>query len=315
MIKTFFYGGLLLGAIALVPVCAPAAAQTLPAPPTHAQGMAADTRQGSTFEDGGAAIFYQVSGTGTPLVLIHGYPLSGALFEHQQTGLASKFEVITLDLPGFGRSTAPAGFGVTQIGSTAVYAHYVLDLMDHLGVTSAVIGGHSMGGLITQEIYREAPQRFLGMILIDTIAMGASSIEQGEWAGYAGQAATAGVSSIIDTITPQLLTGATRSNRSATTDGIEDIIAEGSVAGALAGAETLAIRPNYTPQLAEIAVPVLVIEGRDDPVYGFPIAQAISQQVPHGTLALIPGAAHVSIYERPDAANMAIKNWAAANNL
>ena len=296
----------LLGTTAL----APAMAQVLPAPPTHAQGVAADTRQGATFNDNGTKIFYQVSGSGTPLVLIHGYPLSGALFQYQQTALAGKFRVVTLDLPGFGRSSAPKGFG-----STALYAHYVLDLMNHLGIDTAIIGGHSMGGLITQEIYREAPQRFMGMILIDTIAMGASQIEQGEWAGYAFQATDGGVSSIINTITPQLLTGATRLNNPTTTTGIEDIIAEGSVAGAQAGAETLAIRPDYTTQLAAIKVPVLVIEGRDDPVYAFPIAQALSQQVPHGTLALLPDAAHVSIYERPDLANKAIRSWAAANGL
>lgn len=289
---------------------APAIAQVLPAPPTHAQGVAADSRQGSTFNDNGTKIFYQVTGSGTPLVLIHGYPLSGSLFQFQQSGLASKFQVITLDLPGFGRSSAPAGFG-----STALYAHYVLDLMNHLGIEKAVIGGHSMGGLITQEIYGEAPQRFLGMILIDTIAMGASQIEQGEWAGYAFQATDGGVSSIINTITPQLLTGATRFNNPTATIGIEDIIAEGSVAGAQAGAETLAIRPDYTAQLRTTAVPVLVIEGRDDPVYAFPIAQALSQQVPHGTLALLPGASHVSIYERPGLANKAIADWATTNGL
>ena len=289
---------------------APALAQVLPAPPTHVQGVAADTRTGSTFDDNGTTIFYQVTGSGTPLVLIHGYPLSGALFQHQQTGLASKFQVVTLDLPGFGRSSAPVGFG-----STALYAHYVLDLMNHLGISKAIIGGHSMGGLITQEIYREAPQRFTGMILIDTIAMGASQIEQGEWAGYAFQATDGGVSSIIDTVTPQLLTGATRLDDQAATTGIEDIIAEGSVAGAQAGAETLAIRPDYTAQLATTAVPVLVVEGLADPVYAFPIAQALSQQVPHGTLALIPGASHVSIYERPAAAKAAIEAWAVANVL
>ena len=313
--KTALFALTLIGTTALASISIPASAQTLPAPPTHAQGVAADQRQGATFNDNGATIFYQVSGAGTPLVLIHGYPLSGALFQYQQTGLASEFKVITLDLPGFGRSTAPAGFGTIEIGSTAVYAHYVLDLMNHLGISSAIIGGHSMGGIITQEIYKEAPQRFLGMILIDTISMGASNIEQGEWAGYGVQGTENGVSSIIDTITPQLLTGATRFNNAVATNGIEDIIAEASLAGVQAGAETLALRPDYTSQLADIGVPVLVIEGRDDPVYGFPIAQAIAQQVPRGTLALIPGAAHVSIYERPNAANLAIERWASANHL
>ena len=302
----------LLATTALAPM-APALAQVLPAPPTHAQGVAADTRQGSTFADNGATIFYQVTGTGTPLVLIHGYPLSGALFQYQQSGLASRFQVITLDLPGFGRSTAPAGFGDPQLGSSAVYARYVLDLMNHLGIDRAVIGGHSMGGIITQEIYREAPQRFLGMILIDTIAMGASTIEQGEWAGYGVDATQNGVSAIINTVTPQVLTGATRLNDPTATTAIKDIIAEGSVAGAQAGAETLAIRPDYTAQLVSIGVPVLVLEGKQDPIYGVEIAQALSKQVPHGTLALIPGASHVSIFEQPTAANAAISGWATTN--
>ena len=305
----------LLGATALASIGAPALAQTLPSPPLPTQAFAADTRQGSTFNDNGASIFYQVTGTGTPLVLVHGYPLNGALFAYQQAALSGQFEVVTLDLPGFGRSTAPAGFGTTKPGSTAVYAKYVLDLMTHLGINSAIVGGHSMGGLITQEIYREAPQRVLGLILIDTVAFGAAPIEVGEWAGYGVQATKFGVPSIINTVTPQLLTGTTRLNNSATTTAIEDMIAEGSVAGAQAGAETLALRPSYTAQLALTNVPVLVIEGLEDPVYGFPISQAIAKAVPHGTLALIPGAAHVSIFEQPQAANTAIENWAAANNL
>ena len=305
----------LLGATALASLGAPALAQTLPAPPTRAQALAADTRQGSTFNDNGASIFYQVTGTGTPLVLIHGYPLNGALFAHQQTALAGRFEVVTLDLPGFGRSTAPAGLGTTTVGSTAIYAKYVLDLMNHLGISAAVVGGHSMGGLIAQELYREAPQRVLGLILIDTVAFGAAPIEVGEWAGYGVQATQFGVPSIVNTVVPQLLTGATRLNDSVTTTAIEDMVAEGSVAGAQAGAETLALRPNYTPQLAATNVPVLVIEGVDDPIYAVPVAQALATSVPHGTLALIPGASHVSIFERPKAANTAIENWAAANNL
>lgn len=293
-----------------VMAASPAVAQTLPAPPTHAQGVAADTRTGSYFSVGGTRIFFQSTGSGTPLLLIHGYPLSGALFQYQQTGLAAHFNVITLDLPGFGRSGAPAGFG-----STALYAHYVLALMDHLGIDKAVIGGHSMGGLITQELYREAPQRFAGMILIDTVAMGASQIEQGEWTGYAFQATTGGVSSIINTVTPQLLVGPTRTDAPAATTTLEDIIAEASVQGAQAGAETLAIRPDYTAQLASIAVPTLVIEGVYDPVYGLEVAKALSQQIPNATLALLPNGSHAAIYERPNEANAAILGWARANRL
>ena len=301
---------LALPALLAATALSPALAQTLPPPPTHAQAVAAATRTGSTFTAYGSTIFYQVTGSGTPLLLIHGYPLSGALYQYQQTALASRFQVITLDLPGFGRSSAPVGFG-----STALYATYVLALLDHLGIAKAIIGGHSMGGIITQELYREAPERFAGMILIDTIAMTASSIEQGEWTGYAIQASTKGVPSIINTITPQLLTGTTLFNDKPAGTAIMDIIAEGSVSGAIAGAETLAIRPDYTAQLGTVAVPTLVLEGLEDPVYAFPIAQGLQAAIPGATLALIPGASHVSIFEQPTLANQAITAWATAARL
>ncbi len=47
--------------------------------PAEAQGVATDTRQGSTFNDNGTTIFCQITGTGTPPVLIHGYPMSGGI--------------------------------------------------------------------------------------------------------------------------------------------------------------------------------------------------------------------------------------------
>ncbi len=276
--------------------------------PTHQQAVAADTRQGSTFSFNGAQIFYQVTGTGTPLVLVHGYPLSGALFAYQQAGLASRFQVITLDLPGFGQFTATGGSA-----STAYYAQAVLALLDHLGIAKAVIGGHSMGGLIVEELYREAPQRFAGMILIDTVAAAAPTIEKAEWIGYGVQATEQGVPSILPNIVPTLLTGTTLLNTPSVGTAIDDIIAEASVAGAQGGAETLVLRPDYTALLPTIAVPTLVLEGVDDGVYAFPVAQQIQAAIKGSTLALIPNAGHVSIFEQPAAANQAIASWATAS--
>ena len=249
-----------------------------------------------------------MTGTGTPLVLIHGYPLSGALFTYQQTGLANRFQVITLDLPGFGQSTATSGSA-----STAYYAQAVLALLDRLGIAKAVIGGHSMGGLVTEELYREAPSRFAGMILIDTVAAAAPTVEKAEWIGYGVQATEQGVPSILPNIVPTLLTGTTLFNTPSVGTAIDDIIAEASVDGAQGGAETLVLRPDYTSLLPTIAVPTLVLEGVDDGVYPFPIAEQIQAAIKGSTLALIPNAGHVSIFEQPAAANQAIATWATAS--
>ncbi len=99
------------------------------------------------------------------MVLIHGYPLNGDLFERQRRILGLGFRVITIDLRGFGRSIAP-----DDEASIDLYADDVLALLDLLNIQQAIIGGHSMGGAITLRMYQRAPDRFRGMILNDAAA-------------------------------------------------------------------------------------------------------------------------------------------------
>ena len=310
---------ILLGGMPLL--TAPGVAQQLPTaeqlaqylppltpPPTPAEAAQADQRKGAYVDVNGARIFYQVAGQGTPLLLIHGFPLSGQLYQSQLTGLSSRFQVITPDLRGFGKSQAP-----DENASIETYAHDMLALLDQLGIQTAVIGGHSMGGQITLEMYKEQPQRFAGMLLIDTNPMAASFVEKGEWQGYREQGANVGVSSIVPIIEPQLLTGATRAVDTAKSTTMMNILAEASLNGVLGGGQALATRPDYMSLLGSIAVPTLVLIGLEDPVYAFPISQMTKAAIPNAQLAVILGASHASIFEQPNLANKAILNWAAAN--
>ncbi len=277
-------------------------------PPTPAQAAQADQRQGAYVDVNGARIFYQVAGQGTPLLLIHGFPLSGQLYQFQLAGLSKQFQVITPDLRGFGKSQAPDGSA-----SIATYAQDMLALLDRLGIRTAIIGGHSMGGQVTLEMYKTQPARFAGMLLIDTNPMAASFVEKSQWEGYRQQGANAGVSSIVPIIEPQLLTGVTRAVDSAKSTTMMNILAEASVNGVLGGGLALATRPDYTSLLGSIRVPTLVLVGLEDPVYAFPISQRTKAAIPNARLAVILGASHASIFEQPNLANNAILNWAAAN--
>jgi pimeloyl-ACP methyl ester carboxylesterase len=277
-------------------------------PPTPAQATQADQRQGAYVDVNGARIFYQVAGQGTPLLLIHGFPLSGQLYQGQLAGLSSRFQVITPDLRGFGKSQTP-----DANASIEVYAKDMLALLDRLGIQTAIIGGHSMGGQITLEMYKQQPARFAGMLLIDTNPTAASFVEKGEWQGYRQQGANAGVSSIVPIIEPQLLTGVTRALDSATSTTMMNILAEASLNGVLGGGQALATRPDYTSLLGSIKVPTLVLVGLEDPVYAFPVSQATRAAIPNAQLAVILGASHASIFERPSLANQAILNWVAAH--
>ncbi len=273
--------------------------------PSVALLTAPKDRDGKYVEVNGARIFYQVSGQGQPILLLHGYPLSGALFARNRDALSTRFMVITLDHRGYGNSKAP---GVPD--SVETYAKDALDVMTELGVHEAIIGGHSMGGPITFEMYRRAPERFSGMILIDTIAKPAAPIEEGLWKGFAEQSKKKGVDSLVDPLMKDMLTGDTRTNQPEQVDYLTKVIEQCSQDAAIGGAKTLAGRPDSTDLLAQINVPTLVYVGVEDSIYPVKGARMMQEAIPNSTLATIPGGSHASVFEKPDQTNQVIMDWA-----
>jgi len=268
-------------------------------------GVAMGRTAGQYFNYAGNKIFYQVAGRGQPILLIHGYPLSGELFRHQRTGLSDRFKVVTLDLPGFGRSTAP-----NATGSIMSYAKDVIALMNHLHIQKAIIGGHSMGGVITMELYREVPQRFAGMILIDTNPMPAPIVGAAQWNAYPIQARQKGIASTVPLLLPQMLTGRTRLGYPGVANELKGIVMQASLNGFVAGGHALADRADYRPLLKTVKVPTLILVGVADALWSLEIDQMMHAAIPASKLVILPGAAHASIFEKPTEANNAIRSWA-----
>ncbi|WP_407543256.1 alpha/beta hydrolase (plasmid) [Deinococcus radiomollis] len=268
-------------------------------------------RQEGMLDVNGAQIHFVSVGSGTPMLLLHGYPLSGELFARNRDALASAgYRVITIDHRGYGMSTAPAD----APGDLQTYAKDALAVMDKLQVPKAIIGGMSMGGPITFEMYREAPERFLGMILIDTLANPAGIVEQNIWKGMAQKATMYGPQSLAPELLKQMLTGQTRMNRPGDARILTGIVSQASVAGDVAGAMVLANRPDSIPTLKTIKVPTLILEGLEDTVYPPEFSMKMQQNIAGSKLVIIPGAAHAAIFEKATAANKAIMEWGRSNS-
>ena len=253
----------------------------------------------------GVRIYYEVHGEGEPLVLVHGYPLNSGLFRDNVGPLSKRYQVITPDLRGYGRSKTP-----NSEGSVATYASDVFAVMDELGVEQAIIGGMSMGGPIVLEMYREAPERFRAMILNDTIAAKSSPSEAGLWQGVGKQAKTLGVPSLVDFLISDMLTADTRMNNPELVTYLGSLIKGASQDAAVAGASALETRPDSAATLAEITVPTLILTGVDDTLYPYEIARSMNKGILNSELVLLPGAAHAAIIEAADEANAAILKWA-----
>ncbi len=257
-----------------------------------------------TTEDG-AQIFYQVQGEGEPMLLVHGYPLNSGLFRDNVGPLSEQFQVITVDLRGFGQSIAPS-----NEASIAIYATDVLAVMDGLGLEQAIVGGMSMGGITAFEMYRQAPQRFRGLLLIDTVHLPAPPAEAGLWQGAAEQAQAMGVASLVDVLLKDMVTGDTRMNRPEIAEHLTSLVQQASVEGAVGGGNALATRPDSSATLVEIAVPTLIIVGLEDSLTPFEVHQMMNEGIMGSELVIIPGVAHAAIIEAADEANQAILEWA-----
>src|SRR5271154_3633069 len=111
-------------------------------------------------------LYYEDHGSGQPIVLIHGYPLSGASWEKQVPALLDAgYRVITYDRRGFGKSSQPAG-GYD-------YDTFTADLhilMDKLDLHDAVLVGHSMGtGEVTRYLGSYGSKRVARAVLVSPI--------------------------------------------------------------------------------------------------------------------------------------------------
>ncbi|MFD9002590.1 alpha/beta fold hydrolase [Streptomyces sp. NPDC059582] len=116
----------------------------------------------------GAALTYDDEGPrdgeGVPLVFIHGWTADRHRWDHQVAHFAERRRVVRLDLRGHGDS---GGAGVRTI---AELANDVLALLDHLKIERFVPVGHSMGGMISQTITLEHPERVERMVLVNSIS-------------------------------------------------------------------------------------------------------------------------------------------------
>ncbi len=259
-----------------------------------------------TINVGPYKVFFKSEGMGKPMLLIHGYPLSGELFKDNRAALAKAgFQVITVDLPGFGKSTTP-----DMNASIENYARVVLAAMDAMGLKQATVGGMSMGGMTLLQMYKMQPQRFNGLVFIDTTADPAGIAEAASWRGNAQQAQQMGSASLVPGLLPRMLTGESRMKMPNQVAFLSGLVKQASVNGSVGGGNALASRPDANPVLATIKVPTLLIFGMEDNVTPTELAMKMQKGIAGSKLVLIPGAGHAATYEKASATNAAILSWA-----
>ena len=252
----------------------------------------------------GIRLEYTDEGTGTPLVLLHAFPLNRTMWEPQITPFSARFRTIAVDLRGHGASNA----GHTP-HTLEDFATDIKHLLDHLNIQEAIFVGLSMGGYILMALYRLYPDRVKGLVLADTRAQ-ADTPE-----GRAGRfemirtAETQGVSAIADIMIPRLLSAHTIQTNPDLVGKVRRMILDNPVKTIVADLRAMAERPDSVPLLEKIARPTLVLVGELDQGTPPSDARVMAERIPDAQLAVLPGAAHLSNLEAPEAFNQAVLSF------
>lgn len=114
-------------------------------------------------QSNGINLYYEIQGEGAPLVLISGLGYGGWMWHKMAPGLAERFQVISFDNRGSGKSDKPAGPYTAQM-----LAADTIGIMDHFRIEKAHVMGHSMGGFVAQALAIDYPDRMDKLILSAT---------------------------------------------------------------------------------------------------------------------------------------------------
>jgi len=229
---------------------------------------------------------YVRRGKGTPLVLLHGFPLDHHLWDDIASLLEDRFDLILPDLRGFGESTT-----VDAPYSMDDYASDIAGLLDQLGIQKAVIAGHSMGGYVALAFARLYPARVSGLALISSqVLADPPDRKEGRYKS-AADVAEKGIGDVVEAMTSKFTSDARLQT-------IARSIMEKQKPGAYIGAlKAMAERTDSTSLLSTFKFPVMVVHGEADALIPVARAHEVKAALPDSYYVELKDTGHVPMLE------------------
>lgn len=237
-----------------------------------------------------------------PVVFVHGF-MGGSRQWQQQVDALGASEVIALDLPGYGANAHLAAFD-----SIADIANWALEELSNRGAQRFHLIGHSMGGMVAQEMIAQAPDRVGRLVLYGTGAQGVlpgrfETIETSKRRAQSeGPRATARRIAATWFLANESAPGFTSCAEIAEQSSSQAIDAGLDAMNGWTGAA----------HLSSIDAPTLVIWGDRDRTYQWPQTERLWQSINGANLAVLPACSHAAHLEKPDLFNGIVNDFLAS---
>ena len=249
------------------------------------------------------SIYYNQTGNGPALVLLHGFTIDSRLWELQIDAFSEDFTVISWDAPGAGQSSDPG-----ESFSLSDWADCISVLLDSAHVEKAHILGLSWGGILAQEFYHHHSHRVLSLILASTYAGWKGSLPQQvveERLATCIRDASLQPTQFVSKYLPGMFGDSPPPEAQ---EKLANIMSDFHPVGfrlmamSSANADTRKFLPT-------IKVPTLLIWGEKDKRSPISVAHQMNVAIPGSTLQIIKGAGHVCNLETPDQFNKIVKDF------
>ncbi|HXH07761.1 MAG TPA: alpha/beta fold hydrolase [Vicinamibacterales bacterium] len=249
------------------------------------------------------------AGEGRPLVLLHAFPLSGAMWLPQLERPPHGWRLVAPDLRGFRRPDAPPADAPPTPWTMEDYAADVEALVAALGARDVALGGLSMGGYVAMALLRRGRVRPAALLLADTRAEADTEEARAGRRRLQGVAEREGSPGVAREMLPKLLGETTRARRPEIVAGVRTLIEANAPAALRAALEAMMGRPDSTDVLRRLDVPALIVVGEEDTVTPPETAERLSRAVPDSRLVTVGGAGHLSNLENPEAFGAALEEF------
>jgi pimeloyl-ACP methyl ester carboxylesterase len=233
---------------------------------------------------------YRRFGQGRPVVLIHGFLGAAGYWQPVVTALPDTFDLIIVELPGFGGSA-----NHTSPSSLSGHAALVFDILDALNVQVASMIGFSMGGMIAQQAVLDCPKRIASLVLYGTSAAGSLPDRFESWDTSIERIQTQGVEATADrTVASWFVKG--------TEDPYYPTCREACRGASLQQCVTVMRAMKHwssIERLSEMQAPTLILVGDKDRSTKPAESIMLWKKIAGAELCVLPNAAHGAHMEKP----------------
>jgi pimeloyl-ACP methyl ester carboxylesterase len=246
---------------------------------------------------------YRDAGRGFPVMLVHGFPVDGSVWDYQAARLKKKFRLLIPDLPGSGSSP------LTQDLTMEDLAACLHDILEQEGVDRCIMIGHSMGGYATLAFAEKYASRLQGFGLFHSTAFADSEEKRQGRLRSIDMMERYGAGVFLRQMLPGLFARKYRSEQKPALQALLQSKEDADTKSFTAYYRAMMERPDRTAVLREARTPVLFVIGKEDTAA--PAAHVLKQVTlpPVSEVHLFDDAAHMAMVELPEASTRVLDGF------